>query len=96
MNEERSRRRQRAPRSRDIQSQLAALGPVENPYPPIDVLSPEGLSRIVDAAFLHRARDGVVELVLVEWKYTESYRVRAADPAKDSVRFGRYGDEHLR
>jgi hypothetical protein len=30
----------------------------------------------VDAAFLHRGTDGVVELVLVEWKYTESYRVR--------------------
>ena len=45
----------------------------------------------VDAAFLHRARDGVVELVLVEWKYTESYRVREPDPAKDAVRFSRYG-----
>ena len=28
----------------------------------------------VDAAFVHRTADGVVELVLVEWKYTESYR----------------------
>lgn len=46
----------------------------------------------VDAAFLHRDRDGVVELVLVEWKYTESYRVRKPDPSKDAVRLGRYGD----
>src|SRR4051812_4036471 len=45
----------------------------------------------VDAAFLHRARDGVVELVLVEWKYTESYRVREPDQAKDEVRRSRYG-----
>ena len=44
----------------------------------------------VDAAFLHRAHDGVVELVLVEWKYTESYRVRTPDPAKDAVRRARY------
>jgi len=36
----------------------------------------------VDAAFLHRAIDGVTELVLVEWKYTESYRVRKPDPAR--------------
>jgi hypothetical protein len=45
----------------------------------------------VDAAFLHRAADGVVELVLVEWKYTESYRLRAPDPAKDAERLRRYG-----
>lgn len=45
----------------------------------------------LDAAFLHRAADGAVELVLVEWKYTESYRLRKPDPAKDAVRDGRYG-----
>lgn len=45
----------------------------------------------VDAAFLHRARDGVIELVLVEWKYTESYRARTPDPAKDAERRRRYG-----
>jgi hypothetical protein len=45
----------------------------------------------VDAAFVHTARDGVNELVLLEWKYTESYRVRVPDPGKDAVRFGRYG-----
>src|SRR4051794_35427944 len=37
----------------------------------------------VDAAFLHVARDGVRELVLVEWKYTESYGARFEDPRKD-------------
>jgi hypothetical protein len=45
----------------------------------------------VDAAFLHVARDGVRELVLVEWKYTESYGARPVDPRKDAVRAVRYG-----
>ncbi len=44
----------------------------------------------LDAAFLHRALDGAVELVLVEWKYTESYRLRKPDRAKDVLRAGRY------
>ncbi len=46
----------------------------------------------VDAAFLHRASDGLVELVLIEWKYTESYRARRPDPAKDRIRRARYED----
>jgi hypothetical protein len=45
----------------------------------------------VDAAFLHRRRDGLRELVLVEWKYTEAYGLRRPDPGKDAVRRGRYG-----
>ena len=45
----------------------------------------------VDAAFLHRTQDGVRELVLLEWKYTESYRRRPPEPAKDAVRWERYG-----
>jgi hypothetical protein len=45
----------------------------------------------VDAAFLHRTVDDVVELVLVEWKYTESYRKRDIDPDKDATRWKRYG-----
>ena len=45
----------------------------------------------VDAAFLHRTTDGLVELVLVEWKYTESYRPRHIDRGKDLVRWDRYG-----
>jgi hypothetical protein len=44
-----------------------------------------------DAAFLHRTQDDLVELVLVEWKYTESYRTRKPDPDKDAVRLSRYG-----
>ncbi|MCZ2826084.1 MULTISPECIES: PGN_0703 family putative restriction endonuclease [unclassified Modestobacter] len=44
----------------------------------------------VDAAFLHCAADGAGELVLVEWKYTESYRVRKADSPRDEVRRARY------
>ncbi len=38
----------------------------------------------VDAAFLHRTVDDVVELVLVEWKYTELYRLRP--PAREGPR----------
>ena len=45
----------------------------------------------VDAAFLHRTIEGIIELVLVEWKYTESYRVRRPDPARDKIRRKRYG-----
>jgi hypothetical protein len=45
----------------------------------------------VDAAFLHRTVDGVVELILVEWKYTESYRPRIVDVARDATRWQRYG-----
>lgn len=44
----------------------------------------------VDAAFLHRALDGVTELVLAEWKYTEAYGVRAKEPKKDATRRRRY------
>ena len=44
----------------------------------------------VDAAFRHRATDGATELVLVEWKYTEAYRRRSPEPAKDKVRRTRY------
>lgn len=45
----------------------------------------------VDAAFIYRRRDGRRELVLLEWKYTESYGLRRPDPAKDVVRHRRYG-----
>jgi hypothetical protein len=44
----------------------------------------------VDAAFLHRAPDGARELVLVEWKYTESYPLRTPDPKRDETRRARY------
>lgn len=45
----------------------------------------------VDAAFLFRTSTGDRELALVEWKYTESYRPRVPEPAKDEVRRRRYG-----
>ncbi len=45
----------------------------------------------VDAAFRHRTMKGLTELVLLEWKYTESYRRRRPDPEKDVVRWQRYG-----
>jgi hypothetical protein len=45
----------------------------------------------VDAAFVHRTLDGVIELVLVESKYTESYRKRKLDPKRDATRMRRYG-----
>lgn len=45
----------------------------------------------VDAAFQHVAPDGVLELVLVEWKYTESYPTSARrDPVRDAIRRRRY------
>ena len=46
----------------------------------------------VDAAFLHRTRDGLRELMLVEWKYTEEYPPRKPDPRRDDTRWNRYGD----
>lgn len=45
----------------------------------------------VDAAFLHRTHEGLTELVLIEWKYTEHYAPRSASSKKDAVRFKRYG-----
>jgi hypothetical protein len=44
----------------------------------------------VDAAFVHRTHEGIRELILVEWKYTEHYGPRRAEPAKDAVRRSRY------
>jgi hypothetical protein len=45
----------------------------------------------VDAAFLYRTGAGRVELALVEWKFTESYRrPRKAERAKDAERVRRY------
>jgi hypothetical protein len=46
----------------------------------------------VDAAFVHRTHEGTCELILVEWKYTESYGPRTIVHAKDAVRRDRYGD----
>jgi hypothetical protein len=46
----------------------------------------------IDAAFRFRNGTGLVELALVEWKYTESYRRRAPNRVKDAVRAGRYED----
>jgi hypothetical protein len=47
----------------------------------------------VDAAFLYRTAAGRTELALVEWKYTEEYRrTRKPDPAKDAIRWARYGE----
>ena len=45
----------------------------------------------VDAAFVHTTTEGVRELILLEWKYTESYAQRKVEPTKDEVRFARYG-----
>ena len=40
---------------------------------------------------MHRTHDGVRELILVEWKYTERYGPRTVVTAKDAVRYERYG-----
>ena len=46
----------------------------------------------VDAAFLYQTSDGITELALVEWKFTESYlRALPRNAASDAVRIGRYG-----
>lgn len=45
----------------------------------------------VDAAFVHTTVEGLRELVLIEWKYTESYSRRKPAPSRDQVRFKRYG-----
>src|SRR5436305_5146424 len=94
MNEERSRRRQRAPRSRDAQSHFAALGPVENPYAPIDILSPDGLRRIVDAAY------SVLEEMGLEFRSERALKLLRAngamvDEASQMVRMGRDLIEHF-
>ena len=44
----------------------------------------------VDAAFLIRTASGLRELILLEWKYTESYSARKANAQSDAVRKGRY------
>lgn len=44
----------------------------------------------LDAAFLHVTADGVRELVLLEWKYTEHYGKRPDEPSKDEERRARY------
>lgn len=44
----------------------------------------------VDAAIKYRSSDGLVELALIEWKYTESYPRRSPQLGKDRVRAGRY------
>src|ERR1035437_4391632 len=46
----------------------------------------------VDAAFLCRAKTGLKELILLEWKYTERYSARQRTPSSDAVRKGRYYD----
>ena len=45
----------------------------------------------VDAAFLCRIHDGTTELILLEWKYTETGSARR-DPAKDAKRWTQYGE----
>lgn len=50
----------------------------------------------VDAAFLHRTSEGLTELALVEWKYTEQYaKVRPASPGYDRTRTRRYGPDYF-
>ena len=46
----------------------------------------------VDAAFVHTTTSNVRELILLEWKYTERYAQRHADPASDATRLARYGE----
>jgi hypothetical protein len=47
----------------------------------------------VDAAFLCRTTTGHTELILLEWKYTESYSARKPNISSDAVRKARYFDQ---
>lgn len=48
----------------------------------------------VDAAFLYRTSLGVIELALVEWKFTEAYlEAKDRSAASDAVRISRYVDD---
>jgi len=44
-------RRRSARGARGAAKRYEALGPVDNPYPPLDILSPDALARIVDRAY---------------------------------------------
>jgi trimethylamine---corrinoid protein Co-methyltransferase len=88
MNEERSRRRQRASRGRGSQTHFPPLGPVENPYPPLDILTAVELHRIVDAAFSVLAEMGL------EFRSERALKLLKAngaivDQASQMVRMGR-------
>jgi hypothetical protein len=54
-------------------------------------LTPGAHCTSVDAAFLHRTNEGITELVLIEWKYTESYSARRPNVRTERVRWARYG-----
>jgi hypothetical protein len=43
-----------------------------------------------DAAIRYRRPDGVIEMALIEWKYTEDYRDRALDEDRQAIRLARY------
>lgn len=48
------------------------------------------LTTSADAAFRYRSTDGVVEVALVEWKFTEDYRDHELAPARGEPRPERY------
>lgn len=44
----------------------------------------------VDAAIRYRRPDGLIEIALIEWKYTEDYRGQELSPDRRDIRRGRY------
>ncbi len=86
---EHAARRQRPLRAgRGALSRYPALGPVETPYPPFDILSEEALNRIVDAAFR------LLEEAGLEFRSTRALAILRqhgadVDEATQMVRFDR-------
>ena len=93
--QERPHRRQRADRSaRGPRSRYAPLPPVENPYPPFDILRPEQVEHIVDAAY------GILENAGLEFRSLRALRILKnagadVDESSQMVRFDRQLVQHF-
>ena len=87
--------RRRSPRGgRGGSRKHEALGPVDNPYPPLDILSPDGLARIVDRAYRLLEEGGL------EFRSARALAILKAhgadvDEASQMVRFGRDLIQHF-
>jgi len=90
---EESGRRRNARSGRGGVKRYEALGPVDNPYPPLDILSPDGLARIVDRAYR------LLEEAGLEFRSARALGILKAhgadvDEASQMVRFGREMVQH--
>ncbi len=88
--QERPQRRQRSDRSaRGPRARYAALAPVDNPYPPYDILQPDQLERIIDAAYT------ILENAGLEFRSPRALRILKSagaevDESSQMVRFDRH------